>query len=140
MNENALELKRVFRTSPERLYAVFARAEEWSRWFGLGKGAEVDLDARVGGRWQATMEAPDGSRSTVAGVFHEVTPNTRLIFTWQWGGAGSKAQLVTVSVAPADDGAELTLLHEALPSPDSRRMHHEGWVAALDRLPALLEN
>jgi uncharacterized protein YndB with AHSA1/START domain len=55
LNENTLELKRVFRASPERVYAVFAQAEAWSRWFGLGQGAEVALDARVGGLWQATI-------------------------------------------------------------------------------------
>ncbi|NJK88509.1 MAG: SRPBCC domain-containing protein [Myxococcales bacterium] len=108
MTEHRLEIRRVLRATPERVYAAWAEREQWRQWFGAGAAAsgarsDVELDPRVGGLWQATMARPQGP-SRVRGVFHDVTAPRRLVFTWQWDETGSKAQLVSVTIDPHEEG------------------------------------
>jgi len=44
--------------------------------------AEVDL--RVGGRYRIRMQEPDGASHTVTGVYLEVDPPRRVVYTWHW--------------------------------------------------------
>lgn len=139
MSENKVELRRQLRARPERVYAAFSQANQWMRWFGRGETANASLDTQVGGRWWAEMTGPRGEPSRVAGVFHEVSENQRLVFTWQWSAPGSKAQLVTVTITPSAHGTDLTLLHEAFPSAESQQLHREGWLEAIDKITRVVE-
>jgi uncharacterized protein YndB with AHSA1/START domain len=139
-----IEIHRSLRASPERVFAAWSQADQWQLWFGAGVQAAAGgrsqsvLDPRVGGLWHATMTAPDGALRRVHGVFHELTPPARLVFTWQWDDPGSKAQLVTVAIAAEGGGSRLTLLHEALPDEPSRAGHEQGWLAAVERIELLV--
>ena len=77
----------------------------------------------------------DGTRVAVGGVFLEVMPPRRLVYTWGWEGAFAElAQtLVTVEIDGSEGGTVLTLRHENFGDLGVRNQHRTGWIAACNR-------
>jgi len=93
--------------------------------------AEVDL--RVGGRIRIVMKG-DGMVIEHQGIYLEIEPPRRLVFTWISRFTGPQPSIVIVELEP--DGADATrlhLVHRQLPDA-STESHRGGWGAMLDRL------
>ena len=54
-----------------------------SRWWGPHNFTNpvCELDVRVGGTWRIVMRGPDGTDYPCGGVYREIVPNERLVFT-----------------------------------------------------------
>ena len=44
----------------------------------------AELDVRRGGRYTIVFRTEDGEEHHVSGVYREVVPNEKLVFTWAW--------------------------------------------------------
>lgn len=82
--ETTLQIKRTFAAPREKVFQAWTDPAALKRWFGPSDDfstpvAEVDL--RVGGRYRIHMKSPDGQPHTVHGVYREVTPPAKLVFT-----------------------------------------------------------
>jgi uncharacterized protein YndB with AHSA1/START domain len=97
--------------------------------------AETDL--RVGGRYRVQFWAPNGEHHSVGGVYREVEPNRRLVFTWAWQSTPERESQVTIDIKPVTDGCLLTLMHEQFADEKARDDHGVGWRQALDNLEKL---
>jgi uncharacterized protein YndB with AHSA1/START domain len=90
------------------------------------------------------MRRPDGTTNIVGGVYREIVPPERLVFTWTWELAGAvfndgHESLVTVSFAARDNGkTEMTLRHERLGNQEALDSHRHGWTGTFEKLAALL--
>jgi len=109
---------------------------------GPGEMAAViaESDTRVGGRYRWVMRSPAAQEHAVGGVYREVVPNEKLVFTWAWKVMPPDTpheSLVTVLFKPDGDGTLLTLTHEDLFDEDSRNGHEMGWVGAFEKLEKL---
>jgi uncharacterized protein YndB with AHSA1/START domain len=128
-----LTLDRTYSASPERVYRAWTDPAELRRWFAPDPAMTIDaeVDLRVGGRYRIAM----GSYVSI-GVYREVVPNRKLVFTWQWQTeSGGDETLVTVVIEPdGSGGTRLTLRHDRLPSEAERTSHRDGWLATLARL------
>ena len=91
-----------------------------------------------GGRFSVAFRLLDGSEHNPRGIYKEVIPEKKLVFTWEWQGAPERESLVTFLLKPIDGGTELTLLHERLPDEEARISHEQGWSGLLDKLPVFL--
>ncbi len=133
----SLAFKRRLNASPEKVYAAWTDPEKIIRWFGRADAKadsfRADIDARVGGRFRVSF-ATDDEYYEVGGVYREVVPNQRLVFSWAWHSTPERESLVTVSLQPDGDGTLLTLLHDQLFDQASRDGHERGWIGALDKL------
>lgn len=99
--------------------------------------AEVDL--RVGGRYRLGMRAPDGAAVYVCtGVYREVTPPSRLVYTWAWEGQDGPETLVTVEFLDRGGATEVVLTHEGFADAGSRDQHATGWNGCLGSLARTL--
>lgn len=79
---HALSIERHIPAPPAAVWRAWTgRLEEWfapAPW----KTVEAELDLRPGGRFHIVMEGPDGERvDEGAGVFLEVQPERRIVFT-----------------------------------------------------------
>jgi uncharacterized protein YndB with AHSA1/START domain len=101
--------------------------------------AEVDL--RVGGKYRIGMKSPDGEVLYVSGTYREVTPPSKLVFTWAWDedGASGHESLVTVEFNARGTATEVTFKHEQLLDAESRDKHAHGWAGCFDKLAALFQ-
>ena len=138
---HTLRVERRFAASPERLFQAWTTVDALSRWSAPGEmTARATVDLRVGGRYHISMAALDGKVHDVSGVYREIDPPKRLVYTWRWETiAGFPETVVTVEFrARADGGTDLILLHEGLPDENSRERHAHGWRGSLDKLAALV--
>ena len=95
-------------------------------------------DVRVGGRYRMVMHAPDGEVHRVGGVFREVIPNKKLVYTWAWESTPERESLVTVEFKPSGHETELVLTHRRFFDTQARDRHQQGWNGSLDRLGRFL--
>lgn len=132
----SLTLKRRFNVSPSKLYAAWTKPEKIRLWFGPDSGdvLEAETDVRIGGRFHIAFTTENGERHDVSGIYREVEPDRKLVFTWAWKSTPERESLVTVTVKPDGDGAILTLLHEQFFDETARDNHRTGWTGALDKL------
>lgn len=141
--ETALRLTRTLKAAREKVFRAWTDPAALKKWFAPGDDyatpiAEVDL--RVGGRYRIQIRSPQGKLHTVVGVYREVKPPEKLVFTWSWqeGGMDVGETLVTVEFRDQGNTTELILTHELFPTPETRDEHTKGWTGCLDRLPQAL--
>ncbi len=138
----SLSLVRSFKVAPAKVYRAWTDPQAMSRWFAPSDAFSIphaEADVRVGGRYRIVMRAPDGEQHDVSGVYREVVPNEKLVFTWAWRSTPERESLVTVALRPAGGGTELTLTHEQFFDEEARDKHQHGWAACLGRLASALE-
>lgn len=89
-------LVRTFEATSEEVWKAWTDPDSAAQWWH-GRGGStpretVEIDARVGGRYTYTMvNDATGDKILTGGVYREVVPFERLVFTW----ATRKATLMT---------------------------------------------
>jgi uncharacterized protein YndB with AHSA1/START domain len=136
----SLTLKRRLKAPPAKVFAAFTDPEKVKGWMGPGeiKALRAESDVRVGGRYRWVMKSPEGEEHDVGGVYREVVPNEKLVFTWAWKSTPERESLVTVLLKPDGDGTLLTLTHEQFSDQEARDRHQGGWNSALDKMEKFL--
>ena len=136
----SLTIKRRFKAAPEKVYAAWTRPEELAKWMGpAGTTAlEAQADVRVGGRYHIRMVMPDDEHN-VGGVYREVVPNEKLVFTWAWHSAPERESLVTVHLKRDDGGTLMTFTHEQFFDEAARDRHNAGWAGTFEKLTTYLD-
>jgi uncharacterized protein YndB with AHSA1/START domain len=136
-NRPSLTLKRRLNASPEKVYAAWADAEKLTQWFGPSQvepgTVNAEMDVRVGGRYRISFNAA-GEYHEVGGVYREVVPNERLVFSWAWHSTPERESQVTVSLKPDGAGTMLTFHHEQFVDQAARDNHERGWTGFFDKL------
>ena len=79
----------------------------------------------------------DGEYHEVGGIYREVVPNEKLVFTWAWHTMKERESQVTVTIKRDGNGSILTLLHEKFADEAARDGHQRGWTGSLDKLEKL---
>ena len=137
----SLSFKRRLNAPPAKVYAAWIDPQKIIRWFGRSDAKpdsfRADIDARIGGRFRVNFST-DNEYYEVGGVYREVVPNERLVFSWAWHSTPERESLVTVSLQPDGHGTLLTLSHEQLFDQAARDGHERGWIGALDKLEKYL--
>lgn len=117
------------RATPEALFAFFIDPAKLKQWIGT----EVELDARAGGVFRVVPNRTD----VILGHYLEVTPPSRVVFTWGFEGDGqalpSGASVVEITLRAVEGGTELRLVHRALPD-GIREAHAAGWAHYIGRI------
>ena len=135
-----LVLERRFAASPQTVYAAWTTPEHIALWWGpnVGDRSHAEIDLRLGGHFKILTDAADGDQHEVSGVYREIVPNRKLVFTWAWRSTPERESLVTIDIVPDGDGTRLTLTHEQLFDEAARERHVEGWTVALAKLGELV--
>ena len=138
----SLTLKRRLKAAPGRVFAAWTDPEKIARWFGpkqtLTGSVRAEVDVRPGGRYRMEFTTDDGERHQVSGVYREVVPDSRLVFTWAWESTPERESLVTITIIADGEGSLLTLHHEQFFDQKARDGHERGWTGTLDKLEQFL--
>lgn len=139
----SLAITRRYPVAPEKVWRAWTDPQAISKWFGPGKDEPVSLaqlDVRVGGLFRIVFGGADGKAHECVGVYREVVPNRKLVFTWTWpNSTPERESLVTLSLRPDGGGTELHFLHERFVDDKVRDDHWRGWSGALDKLENFLQ-
>jgi uncharacterized protein YndB with AHSA1/START domain len=146
--EHVLTLQRVIDAPVAALWRCWTEPELLNRWFCPKPWTVTDsrIDLRPGGESFCVMNGPDGERFENTGVYLEVVPEKRLVFTDAflpgWIPSGRPFMVGEVIFEDLGDGrtnytaramhwnAETLKEHEAMG-------FHEGWGKAADQLEEL---
>jgi len=140
------------KATPAKVYAALTDPRAVANWkVPSGMRCEVHaFEARVGGalRVSLTYELPTeagkttAQTDTYAGRFVELVPNERVVEVDEFETTDPRLRgemKVTITLAEADGGTEVTGLHEGLPPGVSIADNETGWESALARLATLVE-
>jgi len=137
MSNHKAVVKHTYDASPEELFKAFTDPEVLKEWYapeGLTI-PEISADVTLGGKHRVVMLAPDGSKHIANGIYKEIIPGKKLVFTWKWEGMEWGDQsVVTVEFFPKEGKTEVVLTHEGLPNQQEVEMHTKGWSSCLVRL------
>jgi uncharacterized protein YndB with AHSA1/START domain len=81
--ERTVTLARIYDAPRELVWKTWTDPKHLAQWFGpRGFTSSVpELDIRVGGNLRIVMHGPDGNDYPMKGVFREVVPPERLVFS-----------------------------------------------------------
>jgi uncharacterized protein YndB with AHSA1/START domain len=140
----SLTLSRHYPVAPEKVFRAWTDPQAVKRWWGPTPGEPVslaELDVRVGGRFRIVFGGPDGKLHECAGIYKEVVPNQKLVFTWCWpNSTPERVSVVTIVFKDLNGKTELVFTHEQLFDEAARDGHKRGWTGALDKLEQFLQN
>ena len=126
-----LVLNRSYPVAPEKVWRAWTDPQAVKKWWGPGPGEPVsvaELDVRVGGRFRIVFGGADGNAHECVGVYREVVPNRKLVFTWTWPRTTPEREsLVTI-----------VFRHEQFVDEKVRDDHKRGWSGVLDKLEQFL--
>jgi len=144
-------IDRAFAVAPARLYRAFIDPKDLAAWVwgAQAKDVRAHVDARVGGTVEVTIAgAKDGdARMGYRGVFADVVPGRRLVYTVHWDadvgynapGMNPVDEVMVVEVSPDAAGSRLALSHLGIPEGHGAAAEHERSVrSTLDDLAALV--
>ena len=123
-------------TSPDHIPHFFIPAPH--------KVTACDIDLRPGGRFNTTFDV-DGNIMENTGVWLEIVPDRRLVFTDSysegWKPAPDPFLTAIIDLEPADDGGTTYTATARHRSPDARQSHEDmgffqGWGTVVDQLEA----
>jgi two-component system cell cycle response regulator DivK len=137
-----VQVTRRFEAPAERVFDAWldeATAGEWLFATPDGEMVRVEIDPRVGGRYEI-VERRAGEDVLHTGAYEEIERPRRLVFTLQVPNYAQHMDRVTIGIAPLDGGCEL-ILTQTLPedAPASPEQIERGWGKVLDALAARLE-
>lgn len=145
--ETTLQIKRTIKAPPEKVFHAWADPQAVAQWMGPSDDMETIVevqDFNIGGeyRWRMTAKhdtehaGPKGTTHVVGGRYVAIEPPRLLSFTWAWleNGMDVGESLVTLEFNEVDNGTELVLTHDKLPTPEAVKAHGDGWEGCLNCL------
>ena len=130
---------RTLDATPEEVWRAWTDPDSLSAWFSRWTTTPrdtVEIDARVGGRYAyAMMSADTDDKVVTGGVYREVVPFERLVFTWGHpDGDPDDTPVVTVTLEPVDGGTRMTFDLRGVDGAKGDGFFYDGWDEALDAL------
>src|SRR6185436_6517399 len=143
-SDRELTLTRLINAPRAKVYRAWTEPELMKKWFTPRPWTTpvIETDVRPGGSNYVLMRGPDGNEFPNRGVYLEVVPNERLVFTDAYTKAWepSEKPFMTVTLTFEDVGGKTRytarVLHWMVAD---REMHekmgfHEGWGQCADQL------
>ncbi len=143
MSSRSIQLHRVFRAPPEKVYRAFLEPDALSKWLPpYGPTCQVhQMDACVGGRFRMTFRNFSSGRGHSFGGEHlELVPNELIRNTDQFDDPNLPGVLtVSVTLNPVLCGRDISIVQDGIPEVIPLEMCHLGWQESLAQLATLVE-
>ena len=141
-------VEREYPATPERVFNAWADPAARKEWSTAPQGMEAgegSFDFRVGGQETSSFTTQDGHEITTASTFHDIVPNTRIVYSYELFGDNERASvsLSTVEMIPGPDGETTKLIYTEqgtyLDGLDKPEFREAGMTGILEKLAATLE-
>ena len=141
--EREIVITRVFDAPRELVFRAWTDPKHMERWWGpKGFTNTVEqMDVRPGGAWRIVMHAPDGGSYPAQGVYSEIVPPERLVFTnnaVDKDGNSIIDGFTTVTFADQDGKTKLTLHTRGVAmvgyAANYLKGMEMGWTQSLEKL------
>lgn len=149
--DRTLTLTRVIDAPPHRVFEAWTTPELMKQFFAPKPWTtpHIEVDPRPGGRSNVTMRSPEGEDSPNEGVYLEVVPNKKIVFTDAFTAgwlpvSGMPFMVATIELEDAPGGKTkytATARHWSIASTKQHQEmgFHSGWGQVADQLNELLQ-
>ena len=132
-----VQVRRTIHAPRQRVFDAWTNAEEVKAWHAPA-GLTVtlaEIDLRPGGAYRIHMRSPDGKEHRASGVYREVDPPQKVVYSWGWDGDHPvKDSTVTLEFFERGDSTEVVLTHAGISDAKERTGHESGWTSIMDKL------
>lgn len=145
--DKELVLDRLIDAPRAKVYRCWTEPELIKQWFAPKPWTtpEVEIDLRPGGANSVTMADPEGNQYPNPGIFLEIVPEEKLVFTdaFTAGWQPTDKAFFSCELTFADEGGKTRQIARAKHwTVDDKQQHeqmgfHEGWGMCADQLEAL---
>ena len=140
---NTIQLHRVLRATPERVYRAFLDRDAMVKWFPPnGFTAKVhQIDAKVGGAYKMSFtNFSTGKSHSFGGTYVELTPHQRICYTDKFDDPNLSGEMqTTITLKEVSCGTELNIVQEGVPAVIPAEACYLGWQESLTLLAKLVE-
>lgn len=145
--DREVRAERVFDAARDRVWRAYTEPELLAQWWGRGNRVVIErFELERGGHWRF-VEHSDHGEHGFEGRFREVSPQDRLVYTFEWDGMPGYVVLETAEFEPIDGDRTKVVATALFFSTEERDgMLASGMeqgmnesYAALDRLLATME-
>ena len=140
---NTIQLHRVLRATPERVYRAFLDPDAMVKWFPPnGFTAKVhQIDAKVGGAYKMSFtDFSTGKSHSFGGMYVELTPHQRIRYTDKFDDPNLSGEMqTTIILKQVSVGTELNIVQEGVPAVIPAEACYLGWQESLILLAKLIE-
>ena len=143
MTTGTVNLHRVLRATPERVYRAFLEADAIAKWLPpYGFTCQVHhMDVRVGGTFKMSFRNfSSGSSHSFGGEYVELVPFEKIRYWDKFDDANLPGQMdVTISLRQVSCGTEINIVQAGIPEVIPEEMCYLGWQESLIQLAKLAE-
>lgn len=140
---NTIQLHRIFRAAPEKIYRAFLDVEAMTKWLPPnGFTGKVDhVDAKVGGTYKMSFtNFTTGKSHSFGGTYLELVPNERIRYTDKFDDPNFSGEMqTTIILKKVFCGTELNATQEGIPDAIPVAACYLGWQESLAALALLVE-
>ena len=138
-----VQIHRVLRTSPEKVYKAFLSADAMAKWlppYGFTCSVQ-QLDAVVGGSFKMTFQNfSSGHGHSFGGEYLELLPFERIRYSNKFDDPQLPGEMqVTVTLRQVVCGTDVHIVQAGIPSVIPEEMCYLGWQESMLQLANLVE-
>jgi uncharacterized protein YndB with AHSA1/START domain len=138
MTEYELSVPRTFDAPASEVFELWADRDERIQWWGPKAFTcpELESDFRVGGAWRACIVSAEYGTNWMSGVYQEIVPNERIVFSFAWEDRQDDHGIETIVTVTftEKDGKTLQTFHQApFVREEARDSHIGGWNQVFDK-------
>ncbi len=145
--DRELSFSRLLDAPREKLFRCWTEPQLLTQWFTPPpwKTIKAEVDVRAGGQCNITMQGPEGQEVPNPGVYLDVIPGRKLVFTdaftTAWRPSAKAFMVGEIKFEDEDGKTRYTATVRHWSAEDSKQHEamgfHQGWGIATDQLEAL---
>lgn len=140
---NTIQLHRVLRATPDRVYRAFLDPAAMAKWLPPNgfTGTVHQMDARVGGTYKMSFtNFTSGKSHSFGGEYVELVPNERIRYIDRFDDPNLKGEMqVSIVIRAVLVGTEVRIVQEGVPDVIPAEACYLGWQESLTLLAKLVE-
>lgn len=142
--DDELLIARTFDAPASLIFALWSEPEHMKHWMGPGSFdcPVAEIDFRVGGAYRGLIRSADTGDSWFGGVYREIVPHKRLVFTFAWNNTGPSAgveTLITLTFAEHNGKTVQTFHQTPFLNVEARDRHVGGWTSSFEKAATYVE-
>jgi uncharacterized protein YndB with AHSA1/START domain len=144
-SDRELVITRVFNAPRRLVFEAWSKPEHVRRWWGPRsmRMTVCEIDLRPGGAWRYVHVTPDGQEHAFSGVYQEIVPPERMVYTEGYEAMPGHDYLVTATLEE-EDGRTTLRAHLLYQSREDRDGHLQsgmepGMQETMERLDEHLQ-
>jgi uncharacterized protein YndB with AHSA1/START domain len=121
-----IHIERIVNAPRSRVWRAFTDPEQIAQWWGRGNGVVIEKhEMHRGGHWRYVEHSDQGGHG-FEGRYREVTPEERIVRTFEWDGMPGHVIIEAVSFEDLGDGRTKILITSLFHTSDER----DGFAAS----------